>query len=487
MKVLSVASEAVPLVKTGGLADVVGALPRALAGQGVEMRVMLPAYRGLAARLEGTRAVDVPLGSGPAARVLSGTVEGMAVLLVDAPDFYDRLGNPYTGPDGRDWPDNALRFAHLARVGAAVARAGLEGWLPDAVHVHDWQAGLLPAYLAAERVSDAPPCLVTIHNIAFQGLFPASVLPALDLPPALFTPEGIEFHGHVGFLKAGLALARRISTVSPTYAREVMRPAFGHGLDGLLRHRAAHMTGILNGIDLDGWDPSGDPALAAPYTVATAQRGKAANRAALARRFGLDADRRLGAAGPLFIVVSRMTDQKGLDLLLDVLPGLVARGGRLALLGSGEPALEAGFQAAARAHPGRVGVVIGYDEPLSHLMQAGGDAILVPSRFEPCGLTQLYALRYGTVPVVARTGGLADTVIDANDAGLRAGVATGLLHDADDAGALSEAIRRACDLHARRPVWAAMRRCGMRHPVGWETAAAEYAALYAAMLEETRA
>ncbi|MGF1501774.1 MAG: glycogen synthase GlgA [Paracoccaceae bacterium] len=474
MKVLAVASEAVPLVKTGGLADVVGALPAALAGEGVEMRVLLPGYRGLAARLEAPRPVRLETAWGTVDLVL-GRIGACEFALVDAPGLYDRDGGPYAGPDGRDWGDNPHRFAYLARVGAAIAAAGLDGWRPDAVHAHDWQAGLLPAFLAEDH-AHAPPVLFTIHNIAFQGAYDRGVLTEIGLSDRLMTLDGIEYHGGVGFLKAGIALSDRVSTVSPGYAAELMTPEFGMGLDGLLRHRSGVVSGVLNGIDTHLWDPASDPALPARYGPETLAE-KARNRAALAERFALDP----AADAPLFIVVSRLTWQKGLDLLLEALAALLSTGGTLALLGSGEPGLEDGLRGAARAHPGRIGVEIGYDEALSHLMLGGGDAILVPSRFEPCGLTQLMGLRYGTVPVVARTGGLADTVIDANEAARRAGVATGVLHAPGDAAALARAIGRTAALFRDRPGWAAIQRAGLGHPVGWEASAAAYAALYRQM------
>ena len=480
MKVLFVASECVPFVKTGGLADVVGALPGALSAEGVEARVLLPAYPAVKEALSETADIEdfgrLPGGRG---RLIAGTAEGLDVLALDMPRLYQRPGNPYLGPDGKDWPDNHLRYGALCRAAARIATGGLDGWLPDIVHVHDWQAGLVPAYLKLGSAK-APPSLITIHNIAFQGLFPASTLVPLGLPERAFHPDGIEYFGQVGFLKAGLIYADRITTVSPTYARELASPEFGMGLEGVIAHRRADLSGILNGIDLDVWNPESDPEIAAPYSVKKLA-AKAKNGKDLAQRFGLESN----ATGPLFCVVSRLTRQKGLDLLLEALPRLLARGARLALLGSGDADLETAFQAAAREFPGRIGVVIGYDEQLSHLMQAGSDAILVPSRFEPCGLTQLYGLRYGTLPVVARTGGLADTVIDANEAALQAGVATGFQFSPIAAASLADAIDRTCDAFADRKLWTAMMRRAMRHPVGWETSADAYARIYAELLEDS--
>jgi starch synthase len=478
MKALFVASECVPFVKTGGLADVVGALPGALGDAGVEVRVLLPAYPAVKAALPAdAAAADAGTLPGGAARILSGRAGGLDILALDAPRLFERPGNPYLGPDGQDWPDNHLRFGALCRAAADIAVNGIGGWRPDVVHTHDWQGGLTPAYLKLTTASAGPPpCLVTVHNLAFQGLFPAAAVAPLGLPASGFTTDGFEFFGQLGFLKAGLAYADRITTVSPTYARELATPEYGLGLEGLIAHRRADLMGILNGIDTSAWNPEQDVNLAAPYSAARPSP-KAKSRKALAARFRLQPNR----TAPLFCVISRLTRQKGLDLLLAALPRLLARGAQLAVLGSGDADLEAGFAAAARDNPARVGVVIGYDEPLSHLMQGGADAILVPSRFEPCGLTQLYGLRYGTLPVVARTGGLADTVIDANEAALQAGVATGFQFSPVAAASLADAIDRACDAYADRALWRGMVRRAMKQPVGWQVSAAAYARLYGEM------
>ena len=478
MKVLSVASECVPFVKTGGLADVVGALPGALAALGVEVRVLVPGYPAVKAALpEDAEARALARLPGGRARLISARAAGIDVMVLDSPRLFDRPGNLYLGPDGRDWPDNHLRYGALCRAAARIATGGIGGWQPDVAHLHDWQAGLTAPYLKLGR-RPAPPSLLTIHNIAFQGLFPPEVATPLGLPSSGFHPGGFEYFGQVGFLKAGLVYADRISTVSPTYARELTRPEFGMGLEGVIASRRAEVRGILNGIDLTVWNPESDPHIAAHFSARAPAR-KAGNRSAMARRFGLDA----GATGPLFCVVSRLTRQKGPDLLLEVLPRLIARGASLALLGAGDPDLESAFQAAAEDNPGRVGVVIGWDEPLSHLMQAGADAILVPSRFEPCGLTQLCGLRYGTLPVVARTGGLADTVVDANEAALRAGMATGFQFSPVAVAPLADAVDRACDAFADRKLWSAMVRRAMRHPVGWDASAEAYTGIYSELIE----
>ena len=473
-RVLSVASECVPLVKTGGLADVVGALPKALAGQGWQMRVLMPAYRGLAERLEGAEEVWTggDLFGGPAI-VLAGRVDGLDMLLVSAPHLYDRAGGPYS-VDGRDHADNPERFAALCWVAADIARHGLgDGWQPDVVHAHDWQGGLAPAYL---RYAGTPvKSVITVHNIAFQGMAPAWKLAGLRLPASEFHADALEYYGQISMLKAGLVTADAITTVSPTYAEELMRPAFGMGLEGVIAARAARVHGILNGVDTAVWDPAGDLE-AEPYDSRRLNR-KALNRARLIAEFGLGE-----VPGPLAIVVSRLTGQKGIDLIPAVLPDFIAGGGGLAVLGSGDPGLEQAMHAAAARYPGRVAVQIGYDEALSHRMFAGADAVLVPSRFEPCGLTQMYGLRYGTLPVVAETGGRADTVINASPMALAAGAATGIAFHPTDALAFGQALRRLTQLYAQPAVWAAMQRAAMRQPVGWEVSSAAYAALYADLL-----
>ncbi|MBS0559047.1 MAG: glycogen synthase GlgA [Proteobacteria bacterium] len=473
MRVLMVASECYPLVKTGGLADVVGALPAALAADGCASRVMLPAYPSVLARLADARPVmrEDDVFGGPGTLLSARGEGGLDVLALDAPHLFARDGNPYLGPDGRDWPDNHRRYAALCAMAARYADAPPDGWAPDIVHCHDWQAGLVPVYRM--RATRRPPVVFTIHNIGFPGLFPAAAVAELGLPPERFAPDGFEYYGHLSFLKAGLVFSDRLTTVSPTYARELLTPRFGMGFEGVLAARAADLTGILNGIDDATWNPAADAHLAAPYDAARLD-GKAADRAALQAETGLDPD----PAALLACVVSRLTDQKGLDLLAEALPVLLDGGGQLALLGSGVAEMEDAFHALAAAHPGRVSVRIGYDEALSHRLVAGADAIVVPSRFEPCGLTQLIGLRYGTIPIVARTGGLADSVIDANVAALQAGVATGFVFEPVDAEGMRHALRRALAAFADRTAWRGMIQAAMRQPVGWTRSAAQYRALY---------
>ncbi|EXS68835.1 glycogen synthase GlgA [Sphingobium sp. Ant17] len=476
MQLLSVASEIYPLIKTGGLADVTGALPAALAGEGVASRTLVPGYPAVIARIGKAKVVRrYEALFGVPATVLAASVEGLDLLVLDAPDFFAREGGPYGDHAGNDWGDNWRRFAALSRVGADIAADGLKGWRPDVVHVHDWQAALTAAYMRFGP-AHAVPKIVTIHNLAFQGRYGADVFGQLGLPPEAWGMDGVEYYGGVGYLKAGLVSADAITTVSPTYAEEIRSPMHGMGLDGLINGRVDRLYGILNGVDTAIWNPADDPLIPKAFS-GRALAGRGANRRALEQQFGLDAD-----DAPIFIIVSRLTWQKGMDLMVDALDHLVGLGAKLALLGSGDHPLEGAFLGAADRHRGRIGVRIGYDEPMSHLMQAGGDAILIPSRFEPCGLTQLYALRYGCLPVVARVGGLADTVIDANAAAVAAGAATGLVFAPSDPLALHGAIARTVRLHGDRPVWQAMQRAAMRADVSWGQSAARYAALYRSLL-----
>ncbi|MFM7253321.1 MAG: glycogen synthase GlgA [Ilumatobacteraceae bacterium] len=485
MKVLFVSSECYPLVKTGGLADVVGALPPALRGLGVEAHVLLPAYPGVLAQVDAQLAIAKwsDMFGGPATLVTGVAPTGARLFVVVAPHLFDREGGgPYAGPDGRDWPDNHLRFGALSRAAADIALGRVQwlypdaAWRPDVVHLHDWQAALTAAYLHYDPRPSAPATLLTIHNLAFQGQFPLSTTRELGLPSEAERLDGLEFYGNLSFLKAGVSWCDHVSTVSPTYAAEIVTPEHGMGFDGLLRSRAGSLTGIVNGIDDALWNPGTDAALVPPYAhySARALDAKAANRRALQAELGLE--QRDDA--PLFCVISRLTHQKGIDVLAAAMPALAARGAQFAVLGAGERELEDALRRAAENLPGRVAVVIGYDESLSHRLQAGSDAIVVPSRFEPCGLTQLYGLRYGTLPVVSRVGGLADTVIDANPAALSAKAATGFQFHPVDVDALAHALGRACDLFADRAAWRAVQQQAMASDVGWSTAAAQYRDLY---------
>jgi len=470
LRVLAVASEIYPIVKTGGLADVAGALPAALRAHGIETRTLVPGYpdviKALPAAEELLRLPDFP--DGPV-RVLGGAHGDLDLLVLDAPHLFTRPGNPYVTPDGKDWPDNGLRFAALSRMAAEIGRGAVPSFVPDVVHAHDWQAGLAPAYL---HYADGPrpATVMTVHNLAYQGQFPSEMLDAFGLPPQSYTIHGVEYYGTISFLKAGLQFADRITTVSPTYAREIASDEGGMGLGGLLRERSRDLSGILNGIDISVWNPETDPHIATRFS-AQALELRPANKLALQRRLGLDPSPNALLLG----VVSRLSWQKGLDLLLENVPTILGEGMQLVLLGSGDADLQDHYQAAAKADASRIAVVIGYDEALAHLIQAGADALVVPSRFEPCGLTQLCALRYGAIPIVSRVGGLADTVIDIEEAG---GAVTGFKFGPVTVEGLAGALRRANGAFHDPLAWQGLQRNGMSTDVSWRDRASRYATLY---------
>jgi starch synthase len=498
IRVLAVASEIFPLVKTGGLGDVAGALPLALrsnpaagrsapagerspslADAGAHVTTVVPGYPAVLSALENASAVHhfPDLFGGPAT-VLRGTAEALDLLVVDAPHLYARSGNPYLGADGREWADNGLRFAGLGAAAAAIAVEIVPGLAFDIVHAHDWQAAMAVVYLWFHH-GPRPGTVLTIHNLAFQGRYPVGLFPRLGLPASAFALDGLEYHGDVNLLKGGISYADRITTVSPTYAREITGIDNGMGLDGLLRHRAGVLSGILNGIDYAIWNPSTDALIPASYAPGM-MAGRAIDKAALQQRMGLEKNPHALVVG----VISRLTSQKGLDMLVDQLDSIVADGMQLAMLGSGEPGLEHAFLTATERHLGSVGCVIGYDEPLAHLIEAGSDTFLVPSRFEPCGLTQLYALRYGSIPVVSRVGGLADSVIDANEAALAAGVATGIQFWPVAPDALEGAFQRLLALWRDKAVWQRMQSNAMAADVSWRASANRYIALFRSLLAE---
>ena len=475
LRALSVASEAYPLIKTGGLADVTGALPAALAPHGVALTTLLPGYPAVMKALERHEVVHRYKNLiGVEAHLIRGSAAGLDLMVLDAPALFARDGNPYLTPKGQDWPDNWQRFAALGRAAADIAH-GVTDLHPQLLHAHDWQAAMASAYL--RYGGSHVPSIVTVHNVAFPGWFKAEIFPQLGLPPEAFSIGGVEYFGGVGFLKAGLQAADAITTVSPTYAEEIRTPEFGMGLDGLFSARHERLHGILNGIDMNTWNPATDSYLAAPYT-AHALHHRKYNRRAIEMAFGLEP-----SGDPLFCVVSRLTTQKGMDVLAQCVDALVALGGRLVLLGSGDAKLEAAFQDAAIRHAGRIGVKIGYDEALSHLMQGGADAILIPSRFEPCGLTQLYGLRYGCIPVAARTGGLADTIVDANEAALAAGTATGFLFKDVNPDDLTATLRRAIAIYRKPELWRAMQDHGMKADFSWRRSGKSYAELYRSLVK----
>ncbi|UUX95090.1 glycogen synthase GlgA [Aquabacterium sp. J223] len=483
MKLLHVAAEVYPWLKTGGLADVVAALPAAQAAAGDEVRLLLPGHPALLDALHGREPVAElgPAFDAARVRLVLGRLgpRGLAAYLIDAPYLYRRGAGPYQDARGLDWPDNLQRFGLLGWVAARLAAGELdEHWSPEVVHAHDWHAALTCAYLDAHAPTPAAS-VFTVHNLAYQGLFPMASFPRLGLPPSYAQLQGLEFHGELSFMKAGLLFADRVTTVSPSYAREIATPAFGCQLDGVVRHRGPEVSGILNGVDDTVWNPAIDAALVQTYD-ARDLAGKAACKRALQAEMGLADD----PSAPLFCIVSRLTEQKGLDLVLAALPALLDRGGQLVVQGTGDAALVHAFESAASAQPGRVAVRIQYDEACAHRIVAGSDVILVPSRFEPCGLTQLYGLRYGTLPLVRRVGGLADTVRDADE---QPSQGTGFVFDEATAEALADAIGRAMAAWGRREHWQALQQRAMAEDPSWAAAARAYRPVYEAALHRRQA
>ena len=481
LRILFATPECAPLVKTGGLGDVSAALPVAVRALGIDIRILLPGYRQVLAQLPDCRELArlAPMADFPRARLLQGQMaSGVPLIVLDCPELYDRDGGPYQTEAGSDWTDNALRFGLLARVAALLGSAGSPlDWRPQVIHCNEWQTGLAPAYLRYAAGARAAT-LLTIHNLAFQGIFEPEFVATLGLPAASFNPDGVEYYGKLSFLKAGLQLADAISTVSPGYAREIQSVELGFGLHGLLAARSDSLYGILNGIDTGLWNPATDPLIACRYGADTLA-SKPVNKQALQRRLGLAP----ASDVPLFAVVSRLTEQKGLDWLLEIAPQLLALPAQLVLLGGGDSRLERGFLALAQDHPRAVSATIGFDETLAHLIEAGADAFLMPSRFEPCGMNQMYSQRYGTPPVVRATGGLADTVIDCTPATLADGSASGFVFQEPSAAALLAAVERAARTWRDGATWRALQRNGMARDFGWDASARRYAGIYARLAE----
>lgn len=479
IKVLFVTSEIAPLIKTGGLADVSGALPAALRTLNIDVRVLLPGYPRVMAQLGPHEVVasftDLP-GFPPSRLIFSIMASGVPLLVLDCPDLYRREGGPYADTSGHDWPDNALRFGLLSRVAALLGSSESPlSWQPDLVHGNDWQTGLTGVYLSVAE--GAVPNIITIHNLAFQGNFRPRKVELLNLPPASFNVNGIELYGNMSFLKAGLYYAYHITTVSPNYAREIQGDELGFGLQGLLRVRSGDITGILNGIDTDEWNPETDKHLSSHFS-STRMTGKAANKKALQERMGLDID----ADVPLLGVVSRLTHQKGLDLLLEIAPRLMELPVQLVMLGSGEPGMQQTALDLAQRYPGRIAAMIGFDEGLSHQIEAGIDMFIMPSRFEPCGLNQFYSQRYGTPPIVHNTGGLADSVVDCTPETLRDGTASGFVFSGMNTENLFVTIQRAVSLYRDEKKWKALRKNCMTKDFSWESSAKSYREVYLKVL-----
>jgi len=481
LKILFVTSEALPLVKTGGLGDVAGSLPPALKALRHDVRIIMPAYREAMRRAEKLHFASFEIeGVPPTIRLLEGKLPGSNVklLLVDSPEHFDRPGGPYADPEGEDWHDNPQRFATLCRVATAVAtnQAALD-WQPDVVHCNDWQTGLVPALLSL--YPERPATVFTVHNMAYQGYYERSFLERLHLPHELWGMHGLEFHGGLSFIKGGLAYSDMISTVSPTYAQEIRSQTYGYGMEGLINHRADRLRGILNGADYQEWNPSKDPHIAQTYTPSRLT-GKAENKRALQEEFGLPQD----PNAPLLGLVGRLVEQKGIDLVKGIIPQLVSQGAQLALIGSGEKRFEQALYQFAHAYPNNISVFIGYNEPKAHRVEAGADMFLMPSRFEPCGLNQIYSLRYGTVPIVRHTGGLADTVIDATDENIASGSATGFVFEHPIADGLWWATERALRLYREHPdQWKQLITTGMKQDFSWKKSAQAYIDVYREALD----
>ena len=479
MRLLFATSEAAPLIKTGGLGDVSAALPAALHGMGVDVRILLPGYPQVLKALPFLQpAADFPLLPGfPPARLLSGDMpDGVPLWVIDCPELYRRGGGPYQDEHGQDWLDNAHRFGLLSKIAAVLGSADSPlDWKPDVLHCSDWQTGLAPAYL--HFAPDAAPCVMTIHNLAFQGIFPLHTALELGLPGECLQPEGVEYYGNLSFLKAGLHYASHITTVSPFYAEEIQTDALGFNMQGLLAHRRGVLSGILNGIDTTEWNPAADPNLVQTYDAANI-KGKSANKRELQRYMGLYADPDV----PLLGLVSRFTYQKGLDLVLEIAPQLVEMPAQLVLLGSGEAGMQSKVLELSHRYSGQVGAYVGFDERLSHMIEAGADIFLMPSRFEPCGLNQMYSQRYGTPPVVHATGGLIDTVVDCNAVTLKRGEATGFVFDSADAPGLLGAVRRAVAAYRNKKTWRALQRNGMAKDFGWSRSAVAYRDIYSRLV-----
>jgi starch synthase len=476
MKILSVTSEIFPFVKTGGLADVTGTLPKALSAFGVQTFTLVPGYPALLGNARSAEPLlifsDI-LGEAACIRPLQ--TNDLMLLVLDIPALYDRPGSPYLDERGQDHGDNWKRFAALSLAGAHIAAGALPGWTPDVVHTHDWQSALTSVYMKAMGVES--PAVLTIHNLAFQGQFNAGIFPYLQLPVGYYNVDGLEYYGDLSFLKGGLMTADAITTVSPTYAREILGPRFGMGMEGVLNIRRDRLKGILNGIDDEIWDPETDPHLRRTFDVGSTVNRRE-NRLALEQELGLHGDN-----GPILSAISRLTWQKGMDMLAEVAEEIVYRGAKLIVCGQGDTAIESMLLQVASRFPGRIAVRIGYDERLAHLIHGGADAIIQPSRFEPCGLTQLYGLRYGSVPIVSRTGGLAETVIDANDAAMGAGVATGFQFHPVTTEGLRHAIRRAIEVYQSPELWQRLQTQGMSARFSWERSAGQYAGLYRRLVD----
>jgi len=485
LRVLFITSEIYPLCKTGGLGDVSASLPMALQNLQTDIKILLPGYPSVLLGVKYKRKVAEfkDLQHFPSTTLLSGKLalsktESLSVFIIDCPELYAREGGPYLDAEGHDWPDNVLRFGLLSKIGAILSSdTSPLSWRPDIAHCNDWQSGLTPAYLHFHSGAKAPT-LITIHNLAFQGNFAPESVTQLGLPAASFNTEGIEYYGNLSFLKAGVYYANHITTVSPNYAKEIQEEPLGFGMQGLLARRNDQLTGIVNGIDTEKWNTETDPYLAKNYSSKKLS-DKAFNKKALQQRMGLNVD----DAIPLFAVISRLTYQKGTDLLIQIVPDLVKLPAQLVILGSTHVELEAQLIALAEKYPYAVAVTIGFDEALAHLIEAGADCFLMPSRFEPCGLNQMYSQRYGTPPIVHATGGLVDTVVNYDTPGTLAnGTASGFSFSPITTDALFDAIQMAIDTYRNKKDWQKLQRNAMAKDFSWQASATAYQEIYRSLL-----
>ncbi len=484
MRVLFTTSEVFPLIKTGGLADVSGSLPAALQHLGVDIRLLIPGYPAVLNQLSHLKPIakleNLPMLA--QADLLLGEIAQtkVKVMVIKAASLYERDGGPYADANGLEWLDNALRFGILSKVAAMLsgAHSPLSDWQPDIVHCNDWQTGLTPAYMKLLEHSSAKS-VISLHNMAFQGCFAPAWLSTLALPHRNFAIDGFEYHGQLSFLKAGIFYADSVTTVSPSYAKEIQTAEFGFGLEGLLSQRGNEIKGILNGIETSEWNPNTDPHLIKNYN-AKSLTGKKQVKRALQEKLALHTN----ANAPLLGVVSRLTHQKGLDMLVPIMQTLVDAGCQFALLGNGETALESAFRALALNNPGQVSVTIGYNEALSHQIMAAADLFIMPSRFEPCGLNQMYGLAYGTPPVVNATGGLADSVTDTNLISFKNKTANGFVMSEASSASLLSAIKQALNVYTNdAAAWRQIQINGMSQNLSWDKSALAYLATYQALLE----
>jgi starch synthase len=472
-KILFVSSEAHPLIKTGGLADVSGSLPKALNELSQSIHLLLPNYQGINITEPVCHRCMIRIDNSEV-HILETKLPNsqVTVWLVDYPPFFDLPGNPYSDEQGNPWPNNLERFTLFCKVATEVAmdRTYLE-WKPDIVHCNDWQSGLVPALLYLEK--ERPATVFTIHNMAYQGLYPAEKYPTLNLPNRLWHPDGLEFYGLLSLIKGGLVYADRITTVSPSYALEIQTSEFGYGLEGLLHHKQDILSGIINGIDIDVWNPETDEHISQHYNRTTLKH-KHINKIALQQQLFLPVNKDI----PVFGLISRLVEQKGIDLILDCLPEMLSKPIQFVLLGSGSQKFERRLHNLSVLYPDKLSVTLGYNEALAHLIEAGVDIFMMPSRFEPCGLNQLYSQRYGTIPIIRKTGGLADTIIDALPESLANNTATGIAFHEAQADSLIEAVKRSLILFYDKTNWKKLQKNCMNKDSSWKNSAKQYLSLY---------